>query len=159
MRFERRLALAVATWLLVAPPPLASGFAQAQEIARAAQAERPPAAALREAAPADAARRRIRLDLENTPLASALGEIARLGQLRLTYSPDVLPAGHRVSLRADSLAAGEALQRALHGTGLEVRVSAGGDATGFRASRSACRAPSPAASPTRRAGARCPARR
>lgn len=132
MRFKCRRALAVATWLQLATLLFPGGVGQAQVPSPARPAESAYATLTREdPRQHQAAPRTIEVDLQDAPLESALATIARLGQLRLTYSRDVLPPGHRVTLRASSIAPVEALRRALHGTSLEVRVSAGGDVTIF----------------------------
>lgn len=132
MRFKCRRALAVATWLQLAAPLCSAGVGQAQEPSRARPAQ-PTYASLTRRDPLQhgSAGRTIEVDLRNATLESALGTIARLGKLRLTYSQDVLPAGRRVTLRASSIAPIEALRQALQGTSLEVRASAGGDVTIF----------------------------
>jgi outer membrane receptor protein involved in Fe transport len=66
--------------------------------------------------------RLITLKLANVPLAQALEEIAREAGLTLGYSPDVLPAGVRVSLAAEGRSAGEVLDQALMGTSLDAHL-------------------------------------
>lgn len=135
MRFKRRCALAVATWLLIASPPLQGQAALAQGLAQAGQAALPYDSVRTGVAGPRPVRRTISVDLEDTPLATALDEIARLGQLRLTYSRDVLPEGHRVSLHARRISPAEALLRALDGTGLDLHIAPTGDATVVRVMR------------------------
>src|SRR5688500_13546333 len=45
----------------------------------------------------------IALDLRNVSIANALGEIGRKADLPLVYSSGVLPAGKRVTLRAQRI--------------------------------------------------------
>lgn len=133
MRFKCRLTLAVAFGVLLAAPSFVGGVAHAQDTSRAAPAEPAYASVARAASrPRGVAPRTIDVDLQQAPLESALSEIARLGQLRLTYSSDMLPAGRTVTLRARSITPVDALRRALDGTSLEVIASANGDATIFR---------------------------
>lgn len=132
MRFKCRRTLAVATCLQLAAPLFSAVVAQAQEPSRARPAESASASLTRgDQQKHETAPRTIDVDLRDVPLESAVGTIARLGQLRLTYSKDMLPAGRRVTLRVSSIAPVEALRKALQGTSLAVRVSAGGDVTIF----------------------------
>lgn len=132
MRLNGRLTLALAAWLQLAALPLVAVRARAQEAPTRLSQLTGPAPVRADAAREDAAPRTIDVDLEDAPLPDALSEIARLGHLRLTYSPDVLPSGRRVSLHATSITPGDALRRALRGTALEVSVTPGRDATIYR---------------------------
>jgi TonB-dependent SusC/RagA subfamily outer membrane receptor len=127
MRFRRRRAPAVAAWLLMASllVPMEAGHAQA--LAQGGQVA-PPQDTVRQPI-----QRTISVNLEDTPLATALVEIARLGELRLTFSRDVLPEDHRVSLQASRISPVEALLRALDGTGLDLHIAPTGDVTIVRA--------------------------
>ena len=129
MRFTCRRTLAVAMWVAFAASLFSVGKGEAQEPVHMRSAGSIYASLTRTAQQQDAAPRTIELHLQDVPLESALATIARLGQLRLTYSRDVLPAGHRVTLHASAIEPVEALRRALRGTSLAVRVSAGGDVT------------------------------
>ena len=62
--------------------------------------------------------RRVSLDLTNVPLRDALREIDRQAQLGLAYTPRIVPVDRRVTIKADSITAGEALERVLRGTGV-----------------------------------------
>ncbi|HXT47169.1 MAG TPA: TonB-dependent receptor plug domain-containing protein, partial [Gemmatimonadaceae bacterium] len=62
--------------------------------------------------------RRVSLDLTNVPLRDALHEIDQQAQLGLAYTPRVVPVQKRVTIKADSITAGEALERVLRGTGV-----------------------------------------
>jgi TonB-linked SusC/RagA family outer membrane protein len=62
--------------------------------------------------------RRVSLDLTNVPLRDALREIDRKAQLGLAYTPRIVPVNKRVTIKADSITAGEALERVLRGTGI-----------------------------------------
>jgi TonB-linked SusC/RagA family outer membrane protein len=66
--------------------------------------------------------RKVSLELRNVRLGDALKEIDRQAQLGLAYSPRVVPLDRRVTIKASDITAGEALQRALEGTGVEVQV-------------------------------------
>ncbi|HEX6533970.1 MAG TPA: TonB-dependent receptor [Gemmatimonadaceae bacterium] len=132
MRFRCRRTPAVAAWLLLAASLFSAGVGQAQEPSRAHPANSTFASLTRVDAPRqETAPRMIAVDLRDTPLESALSTIARLGQLRLTFSRDVLPMDRRVTLRASAISPVEALRAALQGTSLEVRVSVSGDVTIF----------------------------
>ena len=135
MRSKFTFALTAVTWLTIASPPLGGGAVHAQSLAHANRASLPAEPVRAEWDARGAADRMVDVDLKDVPLASALKEIAGRGQLRLTYSPDVLPKDRRVSIRATEVPVADALQRALRGTGLEVRVSPRGDATVFRPAR------------------------
>lgn len=62
--------------------------------------------------------RLVSLDLTNVPLRDALREIDQQAQLGLAYTPRIVPVNKRVSIKADSITAGDALQRVLRGTGV-----------------------------------------
>jgi TonB-dependent starch-binding outer membrane protein SusC len=67
--------------------------------------------------------RPISVRLEAVTLKEALDQIALRGDLRLTYSDDLLPPGQRVTLRADRLAVGDALLRVVAPTELDILVA------------------------------------
>ncbi|HNM27503.1 MAG TPA: carboxypeptidase-like regulatory domain-containing protein, partial [Saprospiraceae bacterium] len=46
--------------------------------------------------------RRISVDFRHTPLKNAMEEVARLGQFQWSYNAAILPAGEKVTLRADN---------------------------------------------------------
>ncbi|MBX6332611.1 MAG: TonB-dependent receptor plug domain-containing protein [Gemmatimonadaceae bacterium] len=70
--------------------------------------------------------RRVSLDLRDVSLNDALKEINRQARLALSYTPRVVPVDRRVTLHADSITAGEALERVLRGTMVDVRVTTSG---------------------------------
>jgi iron complex outermembrane receptor protein len=76
--------------------------------------------------------RRITIKLGDTPLESALEEIARQVGITLGYPADLLPKAKRVSLHLEDRPAGEALTEVLRQTGLAVRVLPGGVVTLIR---------------------------
>ena len=93
------------------------GVAGAQ--ATAAKARATTTAAANEApAAAQPLERLVSLDLTNVPLRDALREIDQQAQLGLAYTPRIVPVNKRVSIKADSITAGDALQRVLRGTGV-----------------------------------------
>lgn len=63
--------------------------------------------------------RRVRPCVRDEPLAAALREVARDADARLAFSPDLLPAGRRVTLCEGAQPLGRALRALLDGTGLE----------------------------------------
>lgn len=103
----------------------------------AQQAGRPPAAlrtrpdptafpgVSREAA-APLLRQLITLDLRDAPFAEALQEVSHQLGGRLMYDEAAASVQRRVTLQAKEIRAGEALERILAGTGLEVVTSDGG---------------------------------
>lgn len=132
MRFKCRDTLVVAACLLLAAPLLSDPGVQAQETSReprasSAYASLPRSDGTQQAAVAQT----IAVDLEAVPLDSALDTIAHLGHLRLTYSRDVLPEGHRVTLHSSAISPIEALRQALRGTALKLRTSENGYVTIF----------------------------
>ena len=76
--------------------------------------------------------RLVPVEFDDAPLGVALARIAEMAQLRLTYSADLLEDEQRVTLAPGWMTAGDALLRVLRGTGLDVMVSPGGDATVVR---------------------------
>jgi TonB-linked SusC/RagA family outer membrane protein len=62
--------------------------------------------------------RKISLDLTNVTLRDALKEIDQKAQLGLAYTPRIVPVNKKVSIKADSITAGAALERVLAGTGV-----------------------------------------
>lgn len=62
--------------------------------------------------------RRVSLALTNVSLRDALHEIDQQAKLGLAYTPRIVPVNKRVTIKADSITAGEALQRVLRGTGV-----------------------------------------
>jgi TonB-linked SusC/RagA family outer membrane protein len=70
--------------------------------------------------------RKVSLDLHGVPLGDALKEINRQARLGLAYSQQLVPVDRPVTIRADSITAGEALRRVLDGTGVQVQVGATG---------------------------------
>ena len=62
--------------------------------------------------------RKISLDLKNVTLRDALKEIDQKAQLGLAYTPRIVPVNKKVSIKADSITAGAALERVLAGTGV-----------------------------------------
>jgi TonB-linked SusC/RagA family outer membrane protein len=85
--------------------------ASARGKAAKADADTPPADEL----PLD---RKISLDLNNVSLRDALKEIDQKAQLGLAYTPRIVPVNKKVTLKADSITAGDALERVLKGTGV-----------------------------------------
>lgn len=82
--------------------------------------------------------RRISLDLERVPLEQALAQIAARTGLRLTYSTDLLPEDHRISLHAPRITAADAVLRVLRGTSLDLLVSSSGHAVVVECSPATC---------------------
>jgi iron complex outermembrane recepter protein len=78
-------------------------------------------------APADtsALGRRVAVRLADVPLGEALAAVAALAELRIAFSPDLVPAQRRVSLDAPDIAVGAAL-RALLGDAGELAVQSSG---------------------------------
>ncbi len=71
-------------------------------------------------------RQRVTLDLRRVPLGTALDSIVHYARLKLTYSPDVVDIGARVTLRAQDLTVGAALTEVLLDAGVDVQVSSHG---------------------------------
>jgi TonB-linked SusC/RagA family outer membrane protein len=69
--------------------------------------------------------RLVSLDLRGVPLREALKEINRQARLGLTYTARVVDAERQVTLRAERIAAGAALERVLQGTGARARETPG----------------------------------
>jgi hypothetical protein len=82
--------------------------------------------------------RSIAVDLEGTSLEQALAQIAARAGLRLTYSTDLLPDDHRISLHASSITAANAVRRVLRGTSLDLLVSPSGHAVLVPCSPTTC---------------------
>ncbi len=61
----------------------------------------------------------VTLRLDNIPLGLALARIAREGNLRLSYSSDVVPLTHRVTLSRTRTPVGDVLREALAGTHID----------------------------------------
>lgn len=78
------------------------------------------------AAGRSALNRVISIDLRDVPITEALREIGKLADLPLVYSSGLLPEGKRVTLRAERITAGAALNRVLTATDVTVRVLSGG---------------------------------
>jgi TonB-linked SusC/RagA family outer membrane protein len=74
-------------------------------------------------------RQRISLDLSGVAIADALDTIARQALVRFTYQPGVLPAGARVTLRAQSITLAAALTEVLLDAHVDIQVSASGHLT------------------------------
>ncbi len=74
----------------------------------------------------DPAHRLISVDLDDLPLERALAEISRSSDLRITYSRDVLPRDHRVSLRNERMRVSQLFTAVLRGTALDFRISPAG---------------------------------
>jgi TonB-linked SusC/RagA family outer membrane protein len=118
-------------FVLLALAPLAA----AQELADSAASRGPRfllSAALRPV-PVDISRtpvlrQRLSLDLGDVPLKVALSAIAQQSGLDLVYSDDVLPAGARVSLRAEGITVAAALTDVLADADVDVVFSRNGRA-------------------------------
>jgi TonB-linked SusC/RagA family outer membrane protein len=72
--------------------------------------------------------RRISVDFTARPVGEALAEIARRAGLRLTYSTDLIPDDHPVTMRERGIVASQAVLMALRGTSLDLLVAPSGDA-------------------------------
>jgi TonB-linked SusC/RagA family outer membrane protein len=70
--------------------------------------------------------RRVTLDVRGARLEAVLQEIDRQADLGLTYTPRVVPIDRRVTFRADSMTAGQALRTLLRGTGIDAVLTPGG---------------------------------
>jgi hypothetical protein len=53
----------------------------------------------------------IALRLADTPIESALREVAQRAQVRLAYSIDIIPADERVTIARDRITVGDAFQQ------------------------------------------------
>ncbi len=82
-----------------------------------------------DASGAAAFRRRVSLDLRNAPITGALREVARQTGLHLSYSPELIPAESRVTIRVEELSVAAALTEVLLGTQLDVELTAADQAT------------------------------
>ncbi|HEX6536660.1 MAG TPA: SusC/RagA family TonB-linked outer membrane protein [Gemmatimonadaceae bacterium] len=71
-------------------------------------------------------KRLVTLEVRDVPLAAALRMIDRQADLGLAFTNEVVPSGRRVSLSVSAMPAGEALKRALRGTGIVVKVTSSG---------------------------------
>ncbi len=71
---------------------------------------------------------RISLELRDVTLEQALAQIARRAGLWLTYSPGVIPVHRRVTLTASDLTVGAALSALLYDAGVDVLLTASGQA-------------------------------
>ncbi|HZS62421.1 MAG TPA: TonB-dependent receptor plug domain-containing protein [Gemmatimonadaceae bacterium] len=80
---------------------------------------RPQVAAVR----AEVLDRHIALHVRGVTLEAALDAVAAAGHVRVLYSPSRLPLAQIVSLSADSITIGDALDTLLNGTGVGVSVS------------------------------------
>ncbi|HUF51645.1 MAG TPA: TonB-dependent receptor [Longimicrobiales bacterium] len=68
----------------------------------------------------------ITIELRNVPLHEALGQVARAAELRLSYSPEMLPLDRRVTLVRGRVTAGVALRALLDGTGVTISFTPSG---------------------------------
>jgi hypothetical protein len=91
-----------------------------------------------EAAQIPALDRSIGVELEGASLEQALAQIAARTGLRLTYSTDLLPEDHLISLHAPRITAADAVLRVLRGTSLDLLVSASGHAVLVECSPATC---------------------
>lgn len=66
--------------------------------------------------------RRIKIDLPDTTLDAALGEISKQSSLRLIYSARVVPLDNRVSLTAEDITVASALREVLRNANVNVMV-------------------------------------
>ncbi len=74
-------------------------------------------------------KRPVSITLIGIPLATALEGIAREAGVTLSYTPELLPLGARISIKADSATLVAVLAQALANAGEDVLVSASGDLT------------------------------
>ena len=72
-------------------------------------------------------RRRVSITLIGVPLGAALEGICEQAGVGLSYTPELLPLGARISIKADSATLVAVLAQALVNAGQDVLVSAGGD--------------------------------
>jgi TonB-linked SusC/RagA family outer membrane protein len=70
--------------------------------------------------------RRIRLDIRDMALGSALSVVAREGGLNLTVSPGVVDVDTKVSLSTSGITVGGALTALLYGLGVDVQLASDG---------------------------------
>lgn len=70
--------------------------------------------------------RLVTVHLTDTPLETALRQIASAGSLRLSYSSDIVPISRRVSLWRDRTPVGDVLRDALQDTGLDIVATPAG---------------------------------
>ena len=122
----RRLTLSSLALLLLSVAP---GGAQQGNRPPAALRTRPDPAALHAVSHEAAApllRQLVTLDLRDAPFAMALREISHQLGGRLMYDETAASVQRRVTLQRKDIRAGEALERILAGTGLEVVASDGG---------------------------------
>jgi iron complex outermembrane receptor protein len=124
--------IAAAVALLAAAAPACAAGSRPVVVAPAADARAWPA-------PLD---RAVALDGLDLPLREALERVAAAARLRLSYSPELLPAERRVCVAAARATAGDALVALLAGTGL-APVVAGGDQIVLAPARSAAAADAP----------------
>ena len=68
-------------------------------------------------------RKPVSIQMENVPLKQALREVARQGQIGLSYSPSLVPEEREVTLRLNQGAVADALRQLLRDTDLKVLVS------------------------------------
>ena len=116
----QRATRALATVALVAAC-VRPAFGQERVLARSDSA-----AILRSASRSDLLARPVSLSLVAVPIERALREISAQAGLRLSYSSDIIPAQRRVSITRAGVAAGDAIDEILRGTGLDVVVSPSG---------------------------------
>ena len=69
--------------------------------------------------------RQVSLDARDVSLRDALDRLAAVAQVRLSYSPDVVPVDRRVCASFEAVALGGALGVLLHGAGVEARAIGG----------------------------------
>lgn len=110
-RQARRVGLAVAACLIAAWPRVAA--AQASRLVATVDSSN------RADREGDVLARRVTIRITDTPLVLALSQIAREGNLRLSYSSDVVPMLRRVTLSAAGVPVGDVLREALEGTNIE----------------------------------------
>jgi TonB-linked SusC/RagA family outer membrane protein len=81
--------------------------------------------------------RPVTLDLRDVPLEDALAEIDRQARLGLSYTRLVVPVDRRVTIRAEKITAGDALERVLRGTGAKATETSAGTVVLVKAAASA----------------------
>lgn len=69
--------------------------------------------------------RRVSLDARDVSLRDALDRLAAAADVRLSYSPDLVPVDRRICASFHSVALGGALGELLHGAGVEARAIGG----------------------------------
>jgi len=77
-------------------------------------------------------RRRVTVSLTQVPLGDALTQVAALGGLEVSYSPDLIALTRLVSLHAQDITLAGALGELLFDSGVDVQLSATGHATLIR---------------------------